>query len=94
MGNGTLQIGLSLITVTFELLKCQYETNSLDCLVHLCVWDKRRVSEIDLSQPRYETAFWWRHNRPATSQLTDPITLPSYPLELISIYVLINTKNK
>ena len=64
------------------------------CLVHPCVRDKRRVSEIDLSQPRHETAFWWRHNRPVTSQLTDPITLPSYPLELIGIYVHINTQNK
>ena len=56
--------------------------------------DKRRVSEIDLSQPRHETAFWWRHNRPVTSQLTDPITLPSYPLELIGIYMHKNTQNK
>ena len=32
------------------------------CLVHPGVRDKRRVSEIDLSQPRHETAFWWRHN--------------------------------
>ena len=29
-----------------------------------------------------------------TSQLTDPITLPNYPLELIGIYVHINTQNK
>ena len=48
------------------------------------VWDKRRVSEIDLSQPRHETAFWWRHNGPVTSQST----------ELIGIYVHINTHNK
>ena len=53
-----------------------------------------RVSEIDLSQPRHETAFCWRHNRPMTSQLTDPITLPNYPLELIGIYVHINAQNK
>ena len=66
----------------------------LQCLVHPGVRDKRRVSEIDLSQPRHETAFWWRHNRPVTSQLTDPITLPNYPLELIGIYVHINTQNK
>ena len=32
------------------------------CLVHPGVRDKRRVSETDLSQPRHETAFWWRHN--------------------------------
>ena len=64
------------------------------CLVHPCVRDKRRVSEIDLSQPRHETAFWWRHNMPVTSQLTDPIALPNYPLELIGIYVHINTQNK
>ena len=53
-----------------------------------------RVSEIDLSQPRHETAFCWRHNRPMTSQLTDPITVPNYPLELIGIYVHINAQNK
>ena len=39
-------------------------------LVHPGVRDKRRVSEIDLSQPRHETAFWWRHNGPVTSQPT------------------------
>ena len=64
------------------------------CLAHPGVRDKRRVSEIDLSQPRHETAFWWRHNRPVTSQLTDLITLPNYPLELIGIYVHWNTQNK
>ena len=53
-----------------------------------------RVSEIDSSQLRHETAFWWRHNRPVTSQLTDPITLPNYPLELIGIYVHINAHTK
>ena len=59
------------------------------------IWrDKRRVSEIDLSQPKHETAFWWRHNRPVTPQLTDPIALPNYPSELIGIYVHINTQNK
>ena len=51
-------------------------------------------SIIDLSQPRHETAFWWRHNGPVTSQLTDPIKWPNYPLELIGIYVHINTRNK
>ena len=66
----------------------------LYCLVHLGVRDKRRVSEIDLSQPRHETAFWWRHNGPVTSQLTDPIKWPNYSLELIGIYVHINTHNK
>ena len=64
------------------------------CLVHPGVRDKRRVSEIDLSQPRHETAFWWRHNGPVTSQLTDRIKWPNYPLELIGIYVHINTHNK
>ena len=58
----------------------------MDCL--------RRVSEIDLSQPRHETAFWWRHNGPVTSQLTTPIKWPNYPLELIGMYVHINTYNK
>ena len=64
------------------------------CLVHVGVRDKRRVSEIDLSQPRHDTAFWWRHNGPVTSQLTDPIKRPNYPLESIGIYVYINTSNK
>ena len=63
-------------------------------LVHPGVRDKCRVSEIDLYQPRHETAFWWRHNRPVTSQLTDLIKWPNYPLELIGIYVHINTHNK
>ena len=48
------------------------------CLVHPCMRDTLRVSEIDLSQPRHETAYWWRHNRPVTSQLTNPIRLPNY----------------
>ena len=64
------------------------------CLVHPRVWDKRQVSEIDLSQPRHETAFWWRHNGPMTSQLTVPITWPNYSLELFEIYVHINTHTK
>ena len=63
-------------------------------LVHPGMRDKRRVSEIDLSQPRHETAFWWRHNGPVTSQLTDRIKWPNYPVELIGIYVHINTHNK
>ena len=54
----------------------------------------RRMSEIDLSQPRHETAFCWRHNGLVTSQLTDPIKRPNYPLELIGIYVNINTHSK
>ena len=58
-----------------------------------CV-NKRRVSEIDLSQPRHETAFWWRHNGPVKSQLTDRIKWPNYPVQLIGIYVHINTHNK
>ena len=64
------------------------------CLVHPGVRDKCQASEIDLSQPRLETAFWWRHNGPVTSQLTDPIKWPNYPLQLIGIYVHINTGNK
>ena len=64
------------------------------CLVHPGVRDKRRVSEINLSQPRHETTFWWRHNGPVTSQLTDPIKWPNYPLELIGIYVHINKHSK
>ena len=64
------------------------------CLVHPGVRDKHRVSEIDLSQPRHETAFWWRPNGPVTSQLTDRVKRPNYPLELMGIYVHINTHNK
>ena len=48
-------------------------------LIHPGVRDKRQVSEIDLSQPRHETAFWWRHNGPVISQLTDSIMWPNYP---------------
>ena len=58
------------------------------CLVHPGVREKRRVSEIDLSQPRHETTFWWRHNGPVTSQLTDSIQWPNYPWEIIGIYAL------
>ena len=61
------------------------------CLVQPSVRDKRRVAEIDLSQPRHETAFWWRHNWSMTSQLTDPIKWPNHQSELIKIYVHINT---
>ena len=66
---------------------CETSTGCLRsiCLVHPGVRDKRRVSEIDLSQPRHETAFWWRHNGPVTSQLTDPIKWRNYPLQLIGI---------
>ena len=64
------------------------------CLVHSGVRDKRRVSEIDLSQRRHETAFWWRHNEPVTSQSTDPIKWPNHSLDLFGIYVHINTHNK
>ena len=66
----------------------------LSCLVHPAVRDKRRVSEIDLSQPRHETAFWWRHNGPVTSQLTDPIKWRNYPFELMFKCAYINTHNK
>ena len=64
------------------------------CLVHPGVRDRRRVSEIDWSQPRHETAFWWRHNGPVTSKLTDPNKWSNYPLQLIMIYVHIDTHNK
>ena len=60
------------------------------CLVHPGVREKRRVSEIDLSQPMHETAFWWRHNGTVTSQLTNPIKWPNYQLELIEINVHMN----
>ena len=55
------------------------------CLVHPGVRDKRRVSEIDLFQPRHETAFWCCHNGPVKSQLTDPIKWRNYPLQLNGI---------
>ena len=64
------------------------------CFVHLGVRDKRQVSEIDLSPPRHVTALWWHHNRPVTSQLTNPFKLPNYPLQLIGIYEHKNTHNK
>ena len=64
------------------------------CLVHSGVRDKRLLPEIDLSQPWHETAFWWCHNWPVTSQLTDPIMWPNHPSELIGIYGQINTHNK
>ena len=68
-----------------------YETSAAGlrsiCLIHPGVRDKRQVSEIDLSQPRHETAFWWHNNGPVTSQLSDPIKWPNYPLQLIGIYV-------
>ena len=76
------------------VLICPRRTQGYICLVHPCVRHKRRVSEIDLSQTRHETAFWWRHNGPVTSQLTDRIGWPNYPSELIGIYVHINTHNK
>ena len=52
------------------------------------------MSEIDLSQPKHETAFWWRNNGTVKSQLTDPIKWPNYPLELIGIYVIITQTTK
>ena len=93
----TFQLGPEYISVEIEW---EIETFlsraciSYCCLVHPGVRDKRRVSEIDLSQPRHETAFWWRHNGPVTSQLTDRIKWPNYPVALIWIYVHINTHNK
>ena len=35
-----------------------YHMSSTHCLVHSGVQDKRGVSEIDLSQPSHETAFF------------------------------------
>ena len=64
------------------------------CLVHPGVRDKCRVSEIDLSQPRHETAFWWRHNGPVTSQLTHPIKWRNYPFELMFKCAYINTQQR
>ena len=87
---------LLFLWLCYEFLVYSYRWLSarLQCLVHRGVRDKRRVSEIDLSQPRHETAFWWRHNGPVTSQLTGPNKWPYYPLQLIVIYVHINTHNK
>ena len=64
------------------------------CLIHQGVRDKRRVSEIDLSQPMHDTAFWWRHNGPVTSQLADQIKWSDYPFGLIGIYGHVKTHNK
>ena len=62
------------------------------CLVHPGERDKRRVSEIDLFQPRHETNFWWRHNGPVTSQLTDPFKWPNYLSELMGfMYISMHT---
>ena len=72
--------------VMWEVLSLPHDTKFgncrdwLSCLVHPGVRDKRRVSEINLTQPRHETAFWWRHNGPVTSQLTDQIKWPNYPV--------------
>ena len=46
-------------------------------------WHRERVLcqgclEIDLSQPRHDTAFWCHHNGPVTSQLTNSIKWPNY----------------
>ena len=68
--------------------------SQINYLSRTLVREKRPVPEIELSQPMHETAFWWRHNAPVASQLTDPIKWPKYPLKLIGIYVHINTHNK
>ena len=53
------------------------------------------VSEIDLSQPRHETTFWWRHNGPVTSQLTNPVKWRYNPLKLIgTMCISTHTTNK
>ena len=64
------------------------------CLVHAGVRDKRRGYDIDLTHPRHETAFWWRHNEPVTSQSTDLFKWLIYPWHLVEIYGHINTCNK
>ena len=53
--------------------------------------DRRRVSEIDWSQLRQETAFWWRNKGPMTSQITGLIKWPIYPWHLIEIHEHIDT---
>ena len=57
-----------------------YTVQGVCTVLYTGAWDKHSVSEIDLFQPRHETAFWWRHKGPVTSQLTDPIMWPNYPL--------------
>ena len=79
------------IKIVFQDMEAHMIQKRSSCLIHPGVRDKRRVSEIDLSQPRHETAFWWRHNEAVTSQLTDQIKWPNYPVELIGIHVHINT---
>ena len=49
------------------------------CLVHPGVRYKWRWYEIDLSQPRHETALRWHHNGPVTSQSNDLIKWLIYP---------------
>ena len=50
-----------------------YTVRRVCTVLYTRAWDKHSVSGIDLFQPRHETAFWWRHKGPVTSQLTDPI---------------------
>ena len=68
-----LSIKITFLTRTQTLMQSdddpEHSPGVPNCLVHLGVRDKRQVSEIDLSKPRHETAFWWRHNGPVTSQL-------------------------
>ena len=60
---------------------------NLRCLTRAGVRDKHRGSEIDLSKPRHEAAFWRRPNGPLTRYVTlrvahatgMPGTLPSPP---------------
>ena len=53
----TVFLGMKIVSYTWA---CETSAGCLRsiCLVHPGVRDKRRVSEIDLSQPRHETAFW------------------------------------
>ena len=89
------QFNIKMSSYQFRKSHCEDETVvRSSCLVHPAVRDKRQVSEIDLSQPRHETAFWWRHNGPVTSQLTDPIKWRNYPFELMFKCAYINTHNK
>ena len=68
-----LAVSAGISTVTGEPHQTDNEADIwiFFCLVRPGVRDKRRVSEIGLSQPRHEKGFWWRRNGPVTSQLTE-----------------------
>ena len=59
--------------------KCKFQRSGGACLIHSGVREKHQVSEIDWSQPRHATAFWWCHKELVTSHLTALIKWPICP---------------